>query len=74
MEWDKLDNSEKQLILELIRSLWVHTQYDSGTTRAEFRMGMDLLHSKLQKVETILDGYSNVPKKINDVFSKYEEE
>ena len=74
MEWDKLDNSEKQLILELIRSLAFHTRYDNSTTVSDFRMDMDSIHHKLQKIEFILDGYSNVPKKINDVFSKYEEE
>ena len=74
MEWDKLDNSEKSLILELVRSMWVHTRYDDKTTLKDCKMDMDLIYAKLVKIESILDGYSNVPKKFNDVFSKYEEE
>tara|TARA_R100000900_G_scaffold135675_1_gene113369 strand:+ start:254 stop:478 length:225 start_codon:yes stop_codon:yes gene_type:complete len=74
MEWDKLDNSEKSLILELVRSMWVHIRYDDKTTLKDCKMDMDLIYAKLVKIESILDGHSNVPKKINDVFSKYEEE
>jgi len=74
MEWDKLDNADKSLILELVRSMWVHTRYEDNTTIKDLKMDMDLIYTKLVKIESILDGYSNVPKKINDVFSKYEEE
>ncbi len=76
MHWDKIDNSSKQLIVELIRSLDVHTIFDKNSTKKQLKEEMTILHNKIQKLEFIIDGSymkTNGPKKFYDEFSKYEE-
>jgi len=76
MHWDRIDNSSKQLIVELIRSLDVHTIFDKNSTKKQLKEEMTILHNKIQKIELIIDGSyieNSEPKKFYDEFSKYEE-